>query len=354
MKITYKRDGNYFKPYDENGNLIPSSLVPHYDQPKGYKGYKHDGGRRGDDDDMDAYILHFLNTGERLTQSELNTVSGSKKRTKANNIRVAWENIEKGFDDEFTKVLKIDPIKYSENIKSPLGIGDTSKLTNDQLTALSQGGTLAYNDDGTIQVNENNQPIITPGTNVAPETSTTEPLNPYVQYMQRMQEDTVANELGLLQSQNLAQRQQAEIGSQQMMMQNAQFKDQLIEQIKTDRLSKLRNGMSQMQIANEELQFMVGNQMQNQQAVSQANQQLLGVTQQQAQLPYQAYLNAQQGITGGQGYANFAAGMAATDASSMDMQARLMQSQQPWLTYQQAWDRVSTQKSQTEQIQPPK
>lgn len=168
------------------------------------------------------------------------------------------------------------------------------------------------------------------------------PYNPYVNYMEQMQSETYQNELGLLQQQNLAQQQQAEIASQQMMMQNAQFKDQLLEQIKTERMAKLRSGMSQMQIANEEMQFMVGNQMQNQQAVSQANQQLLGAKQQEGMIPYQAWLNASQGVTGGQGYANFAAGMAATDASSLQMQAMQMMQQDPSLTYNKAIERLQT------------
>lgn len=166
--------------------------------------------------------------------------------------------------------------------------------------------------------------------------------NPYVDYMKKMQDQTYEQELGLLTEQNKAAVQQAEIASQQMMMHNAQFKDQLIEQIKTDRMSKLRSGMSQMQIANEEMQFMVGNQMQNQQAVSEANQQLLGARQQEGMLPYQAWLQASQGVTGGQGYANFAAGMAATDASSMQMQAQSLMRNNPGMTYQQAVKKLQT------------
>lgn len=341
MKITYKRKGDYLVPYDSNDKEIPNNVVSHLYVPKNYRGYKHDGGNRGTDKEMDAFILHFLNTGERLTANELAAI---EERDNKGNIKKSHENIVKGFEDVFLKnvLSKTTEKDYADNIKG-IGIGDTSKLTETQLKDLHNNGSISINDSGKVE--------ITPDPERSSTTDSQEPINPYVSYMERMQKDWEANELGLLQEQNLAQKQQAEIASQQMMMQNAQFKDQLIEQIKTDRLSKLKNGMSQMQIANEELQFMVGNQMQNQQAVSQVNQQLLGATQQEGMLPYQAYINAQQGVTGQQGYANFASGMAATDASSMDMQTKLMMRNQPWLSYQQAWEKVSTQKSENKQLQ---
>ena len=62
----------------------------------------------------------------------------------------------------------------------------------------------------------------------------------------------------LLEAQTQAARESADIAAQQAMMQMPQFRDQIIEQIKSDRLNKMRQGMSPMQIANEELQTMVG------------------------------------------------------------------------------------------------
>lgn len=142
-------------------------------------------------------------------------------------------------------------------------------------------------------------------------------LSPYVRYMERMQQEQEQAELGLLQEQTRAAQQGADIAAQQAMMQQGQFRDQIIEQIKSDRLGKMRQGISPMQIANEELQMMVGGSQQNAQMMSQVNQQQLSAYQQERMNPYQAYINSQQAVTGGQGYANMAAGFDATRASSM-------------------------------------
>ena len=63
------------------------------------------------------------------------------------------------------------------------------------------------------------------------------------------------------------------------MMQQSQFRDQIIEQIKSDRLNKMRQGMSPMQIANEELQTMVGGMKENVQTMSQQPARLSAIQQ---------------------------------------------------------------------------
>jgi hypothetical protein len=144
------------------------------------------------------------------------------------------------------------------------------------------------------------------------------PLSPYVKYIEAMQKEQELAELGLLEAQTQAARESADIAAQQAMMQQSQFRDQIIEQIKSDRLNKMRQGMSPMQIANEELQTMVGGMKDNVQMMSQLNQQRLSAIQQERMNPYQAYINSQQAVTGQQGYINLAAGFDATRASSMN------------------------------------
>ncbi len=144
------------------------------------------------------------------------------------------------------------------------------------------------------------------------------PLSPYAKYIEAMQKEQEVAELGLLEAQTQAARESADIAAQQAMMQQAQFRDQIIEQIKSDRLNKMRQGMSPMQIANEELQTMVGGMKDNVQMMSQVNQQRLSAIQQERMNPYQAYINSQQAVTGQQGYVNLAAGFDATRASSMN------------------------------------
>jgi len=144
------------------------------------------------------------------------------------------------------------------------------------------------------------------------------PLSPYAKYIEAMQKEQEVAELGLLEAQTQAARESADIAAQQAMMQQSQFRDQIIEQIKSDRLNKMRQGMSPMQIANEELQTMVGGMKENVQMMSQVNQQRLSALQQERMNPYQAYINSQQAVTGQQGYVNLAAAFDATRASSMN------------------------------------
>ena len=143
-----------------------------------------------------------------------------------------------------------------------------------------------------------------------------------------------ANELGLLNAQSDANMQNAEIIGQQNMMQQSQLKNQIIEQIKGDRLGKMRSGLTPMQIAQEELQMTVGNMQMNSDEMKLINQQRLMGTQQKAMNPYQAYINANAAVTGGQGYGNIATGFGATDAGDLYMQANRIGNKLPNNTFQ--------------------
>jgi len=161
-------------------------------------------------------------------------------------------------------------------------------------------------------------------------------LNPYADYMEQRRVQMQGAEKGLLDAQTNAARQNADILAQQTMQQQAMFRDELIEQIKSDRLAKMRAGISPMQIAQENLQYTVGNMQANNQQIQLANQQKLAATQQQAMNPYQAYINSQAAVTGGQGYGAVATGFAATDAGDLNMQALRYLQNNPGSTYQQA------------------
>lgn len=161
-------------------------------------------------------------------------------------------------------------------------------------------------------------------------------LNPYAAYMEKKRVEQEGAEKGLLEGQTNAARQNADILAQQTMQQQSMFRDQLVEQIKSDRMSKMRSGISPMQIAQENLQFMVGNMQNNNQQVGLANQGQLAAAQQAKINPYQAYINSQAATTGGQGYGAVASGFAATDAGDLDMQTQRVLKSNPGLTYQQA------------------
>lgn len=145
--------------------------------------------------------------------------------------------------------------------------------------------------------------------------------NPYAKWLEQQQQRNTEAELGLLQAQTKAGLQSAEISAQQSMMQQAQFKDQIVEQIKLDRMAKMRKGISPMQIAQENLQFMVGNMQSANQQIGAVNQARLGAIQQESMNPYQAYLNSLYGA-GYQANTNLAAGLAASDASDIMSRAR--------------------------------
>lgn len=145
-------------------------------------------------------------------------------------------------------------------------------------------------------------------------------LNPYVAWQEQQRARQESQELGLLNQQTRMAMQNAEISAQQLMIQQAQFKNDLVEQIKLDRMAKMRQGISPMQIAQENLQFMVGNMQQANQQMGGVAQSRLAATQQSEMNPYQAYLNS----INSQAYqanAQIATGMAATDASDLYMQA---------------------------------
>lgn len=152
------------------------------------------------------------------------------------------------------------------------------------------------------------------------QTTDEETLNPYAAYVETQRQKEENAQYGLLKEQALAQRQNSDITAQQSMMNQASLKDQIIEQIKLDRLSKMREGITPMQIANENLQLISANMQANNTEMTMANQSRLAATQQLKQSPYQAYINSVNG-TGYQVNANLGSGLAATDASSLYQQA---------------------------------
>lgn len=215
--------------------------------------------------------------------------------------------------------------QYKKDAKSVLG----DKATEEDIkNYIEDRAKKDYGEDYTTFFGENEDTtdinsFINYGEQIASENKVEE-LSPYLSYMESLRKEHQEQELGLLNTQADIAMQNADIASQQVMRQQADFKNQLIEQIKTDRLGKMRQGISPMQIANEELQFMVGNMQQSQSMLAQANQQRLGAMQQKQLNPYQAYINSQQAVTGGQGYTNLLAGLDATRASSLTDQMNIL------------------------------
>ena len=265
---------NYtFVQKDEKGNVIKE--FSQKNDPIFRDGLKHNNLgflTRGNNEEYIKAMEHFLNKGNLNSREEFMRETGLDISEKG------WENIKKDVNTTMNR-MGLDPETYD----AELGRSKTQEEME--------------------------------------EVSKEEPLNPYAKYLEKQRQKMESAELGLATEQNEIAKQNADIMGQQSMMQQGQLKDQLIEQIKSDRLSKMRSGLTPMQIAQEELQFMVGNQQANAQQMALVNQQRLGATQAQKLTPYQAYLNSTQGVTGGQGYGNIATGFAATDAGDLYQQA---------------------------------
>lgn len=289
------RKGTKMEFHDSEGNLIKSydtNIKNVWDDPKAYllnpalaalttkDGYKTNNiGARGQVKHVETAIQKFLETGKMPDATEIGVNSGN-----------AYDNVMRDVRTWLSR-NNIDEAKYAVN--------------QDEFIYSDQSGE--KNPDA---------PKVAPVVNT--ESST---LNPYEAYLEEQRSKQENAELGLLNETTKANIQNAEISTQQGMIQQAQMKDQLVEQIKSDRLSKMRAGLTPMQIAQEDLQFMVGNMQGNNQNMQMMNQQRLAAQQQKAINPYQAYINANAAITGGQGYGNVASGFAATDAGDLYQQA---------------------------------
>ncbi|HHY96880.1 MAG TPA: hypothetical protein GYA04_02475 [Acholeplasma sp.] len=234
-------------------------------------------------------------------------------------------------DDATMKSLEYerDYGKYEGNfadfMDTPVRLGSFRNIVT--WMASEEGKKQIKSDNEGIYLDENGRPAINPETNKPfleseyEERSTNDnEYNPYVHWLEQQRMNAESQELGLLNQQARASQQNAEISAQQAMIQQAQLRDQIIEQIKLDRMSKLRQGITPMQIANESLQFTVGNMLANNNQMTGINQARLAAIQQQGLNPYQAYLNSINSA-GYQVQSNVASGMAATDASDMYMQA---------------------------------
>jgi hypothetical protein len=297
------RKGDKIEYYDDSGTLIKSydvSVITNLSTPdKGSRpdilndGYiTNNPLRRGQTKHVKDAIQKFLETGKMPSADEIGVGSGKP-----------YENV---MQDARTWLSRnnIDEAKYA--------------VDKDQFIYSDKGGE--KNPEAPKE---------------APISDEGEPLNPYVAYLEEQRSKQEGAELGLLNETTKANIQNAEITAQQSIIQQAQLKDQLVEQIKSDRLSKMRAGVSPMQIAQEDLQFMVGNMQGNNQNMQMVNQQRLAATQQQSMNPYQAYINANAAVTGGQGYGNVAAGFAATDAGDLTMQAKRIGAQKKQLTLEE-------------------
>lgn len=212
--------------------------------------------------------------------------------------------------------------RYHELITKWFGLGDSAMIR--ALEVMNQDDWSEYGvpKEGFIKLEEEAGELgITPEELLSQRTEgIKEEYNPYTQYLEQQRMTAESQELGLLNQQTRAGQQNAEISAQQSMIQQAQLRDQIVEQIKLDRMSKMRQGITPMQIANESLQFTVGNIQANNNQMTGVNQARLAATQQQALNPYQAYLNSINSA-GYQSQGNVASGMAATDASDMYQQA---------------------------------
>lgn len=123
-------------------------------------------------------------------------------------------------------------------------------------------------------------------------------VDPYLGYIEEQAAKDTEKQLGLLTAQREASSQSAELAYQQQMLYDQGIKDQFFEQLAQSRLSKQRNGLSDTQIALEELQAMEAQTDQSIMNLAELNATRLASEQQAAADPYQAYLNTMSGNYG--------------------------------------------------------
>lgn len=302
------REGTKMKYYDDKGNLIKTYNT---NLNKGGNGGWKDGYdsnnmfQAGQAKHVEEAIQFFLQNGRMPNRDEFKNGTPSKSGYENNVLKDVRTWLQRN---------GIDEAKYSID-KTSFIYGKEGGELNSSFVTDSNREELLSADKETVEEPE---------------------LNPYATYMEQKRIQAEGAEKGLLDAQTNAARQNADILAQQTMQQQAMARDEIIEQIKTDRLAKMRAGISPMQIAQENLQYAVGNMQANNQQVQTVNQQRLAATQQQAMNPYQAYINSMQNVTGGQGYGAVATGFAATDAGDLNMQALRYLQKNPTASYDQA------------------
>lgn len=252
---------------------------------------------------FESAVKFFIDNGRFPTEKDMES---STYKTKYKNIEMNMQDLNyiSGIDDFYKRDIEAFMNWYSSEEGQKQIRMDNPNIAFDEET-------------GIIKINKETG---RPESGLKNETT----LNPYVQWLENQRQTAESQHYGLLDAQTRTGMQNAEISAQQAMMQQAKFKDDLVEQIKLDRMSKMRKGISPMQIAQENLQFMVGNMQGANQQIGAVNQSRLGALQQQELNPYQAYLNSLEGA-GYQSQANFGAGAMASDASDLYMQALRMQ-----------------------------
>ena len=132
----------------------------------------------------------------------------------------------------------------------------------------------------------------------------------------------------------------AEATMQQQALQQAQTVKAITDQVRAERMARLKAGMSESQIANQDMQMMMANVNALNQNVAMANQAKLGAQANQMMakdLAFADYLG--QSLQGGQ----IGAAYSAADAGNPSMQVREYMRNNPGVSYPQAWQIVTGQ-----------
>lgn len=120
---------------------------------------------------------------------------------------------------------------------------------------------------------------------------------------------------------------------QQLGMAQANTVKNIVDSLRNERMSKLRSGMSESQIASENMQMMMQNTNALNQQLAQTDMARLQAQQQANDAQTNAYNQWLQTMGG---LLSSASGMAASDAGDIDMVARKIQANNPSMSYQQA------------------
>ena len=241
---------------------------------------------------LDAAIQYYLEYGDiPRSSADLKEYSGYDLDTDA------WNNVVQDLQ-QFLNVNKIDRGAYTKAVAN-------RQYSNDQSDSL---------DDDSMDTSGNPKQ---------------DAYNSYYRDLYSLEDNTLGNQMlnNFTRAEEyaaLSNMQLAEAQYQQAAMQQAEVVKSITDQVKAERMAKLRAGMSESQIANQDMQIMLNNMNTlNQQAIT-MNQNRLAAQQQYGAAQDTAY---QQYITAATNMGNVGAAMAASDAGDAYMQALKYQQQ---------------------------
>ena len=277
--------------------------------------------RRGTVEALDAYIQYFLQYGERPTKAALEDyMRGYDNGLGDREFELAADDF-----DRFLTANDISLFDYKDVVDAKKEDSDTGGITDSENPATST--TLEIDDEDldprAVAEDSYYNKYYKDLFSLSPGTTGATMLNRYA-----LAEQNAA----------LSNMQLAEAQYQQAAMQQAETVKAITDSVRAERMARLRAGMSESQIANQDMQVMLNNMNQLNQQVGVMNQNQLAAQQQYNLAQDTAY---QQYIQSATGLGSVSAAMSASDAGDAYQQALRYMQQTGTKNFQKAYEYVT-------------